>query len=50
MKKLIIRLLIALVVVVILGNYPGLNEATWALAAGFASKVLSLCTGLSEIG
>jgi hypothetical protein len=30
-------------------NYPGLNEATWALAAGFASKVLSLCTGLSEI-
>jgi hypothetical protein len=29
--------------------YSGLNEATWALAAGFASKILSLCTGLSEI-
>src|ERR1039458_208368 len=29
--------------------YPGLNEAAWALAAGFASKVIPLCTGLSEI-
>jgi hypothetical protein len=31
------------------GIYPGLNEAAWALAAGFASKVIPLCTGLSEI-
>ena len=31
------------------GIYPGLNEATWALAAGFVSKVIPLCTGLSEI-
>jgi hypothetical protein len=29
--------------------YPGLNEAAWALAAGFASKVIPLCTELSEI-
>ena len=29
--------------------YPGLNEAAWALAAGFASKVIPLYTGLSGI-
>jgi hypothetical protein len=31
------------------GIYPGLNEATWALAAGFVLKVIPLCTGLSGI-